>query len=277
MVDYLQLMAVKGKVESRNQEISQISRGLKSVAKELNLPLISLSQLSRRPEQRTGDHRPQLSDLASRARSSRRDLVRSSTATRSTTRTLRRRASPRSSSASSVTAIGDFKLASATTSPSLQLRAAERVRRQRQLTVALDSYLKYGPTAERSSHAGWSASLRRVPGNVCFTDPEALLPTRRVLVVDPDEIVAFIHPTSSAAMTLRWSLPPAPPRSGTVQRLRRHLVSDALAAEMPAGSTPCTRSSWATRSDGFQTLRPPAQAARARPARDTVTACVNRR
>jgi replicative DNA helicase len=63
MIDYLQLMSVKGKVESRNQEISQISRGLKGVAKELNLPLISLSQLSRRPEQRTGDHRPQLSDL----------------------------------------------------------------------------------------------------------------------------------------------------------------------------------------------------------------------
>jgi replicative DNA helicase len=63
MVDYLQLMSVKGKVESRNQEISQISRGLKTVAKELNVPLISLSQLSRRPEQRTGDHRPQLSDL----------------------------------------------------------------------------------------------------------------------------------------------------------------------------------------------------------------------
>ena len=63
MVDYLQLMAVKGRVESRNQEISQISRGLKAVAKELNLPVISLSQLSRRPEQRTGDHRPQLSDL----------------------------------------------------------------------------------------------------------------------------------------------------------------------------------------------------------------------
>jgi replicative DNA helicase len=63
MVDYLQLMQVRGKVESRNQEISQISRGLKSIAKELNMPLISLSQLSRRPEQRTGDHRPQLSDL----------------------------------------------------------------------------------------------------------------------------------------------------------------------------------------------------------------------
>jgi replicative DNA helicase len=63
MVDYLQLMSVKGKVESRNQEISQISRGLKAIAKELNTPLVSLSQLSRRPEQRTGDHRPQLADL----------------------------------------------------------------------------------------------------------------------------------------------------------------------------------------------------------------------
>ncbi|MBV9494326.1 MAG: replicative DNA helicase [Acidobacteria bacterium] len=63
MVDYLQLMSVKGKTESRNQEVSQISRGLKAIAKELNVPLISLSQLSRRPEQRTGDHRPQLADL----------------------------------------------------------------------------------------------------------------------------------------------------------------------------------------------------------------------
>ncbi len=63
MVDYLQLMSVKGRSESRQQEISQISRGLKAVAKELNLPLVALSQLSRRPEQRAGDHRPQLSDL----------------------------------------------------------------------------------------------------------------------------------------------------------------------------------------------------------------------
>jgi replicative DNA helicase len=63
MVDYLQLMSIKGKVESRQQEVSQISRGLKAIAKELNVPLISLSQLSRRSEQRTGDHRPQLSDL----------------------------------------------------------------------------------------------------------------------------------------------------------------------------------------------------------------------
>jgi replicative DNA helicase len=63
MVDYLQLMSVKGKIESRQQEISQISRGLKAIAKELNVPVLALSQLSRRPEQRTGDHRPQLADL----------------------------------------------------------------------------------------------------------------------------------------------------------------------------------------------------------------------
>ncbi len=63
MVDYLQLMAIKGKVESRQQEVSQISRSLKAIAKELRVPLLSLSQLSRRSEQRTGDHRPQLSDL----------------------------------------------------------------------------------------------------------------------------------------------------------------------------------------------------------------------
>jgi replicative DNA helicase len=63
MVDYLQLMSIRGRIESRQQEISQISRGLKGIAKELNCPLLSLSQLSRRPEQRTGDHRPQLSDL----------------------------------------------------------------------------------------------------------------------------------------------------------------------------------------------------------------------
>jgi replicative DNA helicase len=63
MVDYLQLMSVKGKIESRQQEVSQISRSLKAVAKELSVPVLSLSQLSRRSEQRTGDHRPQLSDL----------------------------------------------------------------------------------------------------------------------------------------------------------------------------------------------------------------------
>jgi replicative DNA helicase len=63
MVDYLQLVHFRGKSESRNQEISQISRGLKALAKEMNAPVMALSQLSRRPEQRTGDHRPQLSDL----------------------------------------------------------------------------------------------------------------------------------------------------------------------------------------------------------------------
>ena len=63
MVDYLQLINSRGRVESRNQEISQISRGLKALAKELDVPLLSLSQLSRRPEQRAGDHRPQLADL----------------------------------------------------------------------------------------------------------------------------------------------------------------------------------------------------------------------
>ncbi|HYC50962.1 MAG TPA: replicative DNA helicase [Gemmatimonadaceae bacterium] len=63
IVDYLQLMQGPSNSESRQQEVSQISRGLKALAKELNIPVIALSQLSRAPEQRTGDHRPQLSDL----------------------------------------------------------------------------------------------------------------------------------------------------------------------------------------------------------------------
>jgi replicative DNA helicase len=63
IVDYLQLMSGFGKVENRVQEISGISRGLKALAKELEVPVIALSQLSRAPEQRQGDHRPQLSDL----------------------------------------------------------------------------------------------------------------------------------------------------------------------------------------------------------------------
>ena len=63
IVDYLQLMQGPSNAESRQQEVSQISRGLKALAKELNIPVIALSQLSRAPEQRTGDHRPQLSDL----------------------------------------------------------------------------------------------------------------------------------------------------------------------------------------------------------------------
>jgi replicative DNA helicase len=63
IVDYLQLMSGYGRVENRVQEISGISRGLKSLAKELEVPVVALSQLSRAPEQRQGDHRPQLSDL----------------------------------------------------------------------------------------------------------------------------------------------------------------------------------------------------------------------
>ncbi len=63
MVDYLQLMSGSTRrFESRQQEVSQISRELKALAKELNVPLIALSQLSRAPENRT-DHRPQLADL----------------------------------------------------------------------------------------------------------------------------------------------------------------------------------------------------------------------
>ncbi|MBI1764056.1 MAG: replicative DNA helicase [Acidobacteria bacterium] len=62
VIDYLQLMSGRGRIESRQQEVSQISRELKMLAKELNVPLIALSQLSRAPEQRTGS-RPQLSDL----------------------------------------------------------------------------------------------------------------------------------------------------------------------------------------------------------------------
>jgi len=63
IVDYLQLMRGSGRYDSRQQEISDISRSLKELAKELNVPVVALSQLSRAPEQRSGDHRPQLSDL----------------------------------------------------------------------------------------------------------------------------------------------------------------------------------------------------------------------
>jgi replicative DNA helicase len=63
VVDYLQLMQGPSDVESRQQEISYISRSLKALAKELDTPVVALSQLSRAPDQRTGDHRPQLSDL----------------------------------------------------------------------------------------------------------------------------------------------------------------------------------------------------------------------
>ena len=62
IIDYLQLMSGSGRNESRQQEISDISRSLKAVARELNVPVIALSQLSRAPEQRP-DHRPMMSDL----------------------------------------------------------------------------------------------------------------------------------------------------------------------------------------------------------------------
>jgi replicative DNA helicase len=62
VIDYLQLMYGSGRPENRNQEVSEISRGLKALAREMECPVIALSQLSRAPEQR-GDRKPQLSDL----------------------------------------------------------------------------------------------------------------------------------------------------------------------------------------------------------------------
>ena len=63
VLDYLQLMQAGGRYENRNLEIAAISRGMKQLAKELEIPVIALSQLSRQPERRGSDHRPQLSDL----------------------------------------------------------------------------------------------------------------------------------------------------------------------------------------------------------------------
>ena len=63
IIDYLQLMSSgKRRQENRVQEVSELTRNLKIMAKELNVPLITLSQLSRGPESRT-DHKPMLSDL----------------------------------------------------------------------------------------------------------------------------------------------------------------------------------------------------------------------
>ena len=62
MIDYLQLMTGSGKTDSRQQEVSDISRSLKALARELNVPVIALSQLSRKVEERP-DHRPMMSDL----------------------------------------------------------------------------------------------------------------------------------------------------------------------------------------------------------------------
>jgi replicative DNA helicase len=63
VIDYLQLMQERGRFENRVQEISSLSRGLKLMSKDLRVPFLVLSQLSRAPETRTGDHRPMLSDL----------------------------------------------------------------------------------------------------------------------------------------------------------------------------------------------------------------------
>jgi replicative DNA helicase len=62
ILDYLQLMTSGRKVESRQQEVSEFSRQIKLLAKELDVPVVAMSQLNRGPEQRT-DKRPQLSDL----------------------------------------------------------------------------------------------------------------------------------------------------------------------------------------------------------------------
>ncbi|HWZ31251.1 MAG TPA: replicative DNA helicase [Bryobacteraceae bacterium] len=63
VIDYLQLMSTRGRSENRNQEVSALSRGLKLMAKDLDVPFVVLSQLSRASETRPGDHKPQLSDL----------------------------------------------------------------------------------------------------------------------------------------------------------------------------------------------------------------------
>jgi replicative DNA helicase len=62
VVDYIQLMSARGRYENRTLELASISRSMKGLAKELNVPIVVLSQLSRAPEARS-DHRPQLSDL----------------------------------------------------------------------------------------------------------------------------------------------------------------------------------------------------------------------
>jgi replicative DNA helicase len=62
MIDYIQLMQGRGRFENRTLELAAISRSLKVLAKELNVPVVILSQLSRAPESRS-DHRPMLSDL----------------------------------------------------------------------------------------------------------------------------------------------------------------------------------------------------------------------
>ena len=62
VIDYLQLMTSGKRVESRQQEVSEFSRSLKLLAKELDIPVVAVAQLNRGPEQRTGN-KPQMSDL----------------------------------------------------------------------------------------------------------------------------------------------------------------------------------------------------------------------
>ena len=62
VIDYLQLMSSGKRVESRQQEVSEFSRSLKLLAKELDVPVVAVAQLNRGPEQRTGN-KPQMSDL----------------------------------------------------------------------------------------------------------------------------------------------------------------------------------------------------------------------
>ena len=63
VIDYLQLLRSHRRIDNRVQEVSEISRSLKELARELGVPVIALSQLSRSPEQRPGQNPPKLSDL----------------------------------------------------------------------------------------------------------------------------------------------------------------------------------------------------------------------
>jgi replicative DNA helicase len=74
-VDYIQLMPTGGRFENRNQEMSFISRSLKELAKELHMPVVGISQLSRAPEKGRREPKPMLSDSASRAYRAGRDVV----------------------------------------------------------------------------------------------------------------------------------------------------------------------------------------------------------